>query len=153
MRAAALLVLLAMVAACGVRPTVVIDGLAAPSGKAAGTVLFLVSDGAVVPVVRGVEPAGQPGQPPGPPGDPFVLLAAGPTADERALGLTSEVPAEAVPTDVRFEGEDGVIVWLPLDVTALSTLAAEQLACTTTPGRSVTLVGGGTSRAPVSCGV
>jgi hypothetical protein len=157
MRAALLGFLLLLVAGCGVRPSVVIDGAQAPQGKALGTMLFLVQDGAVVPVVRPFDPPGPPRRPdqPGQPGDepdPFVLLAGGPTADERALGMTSEVPAEAVPTDVRFE-DGGVVVSLPVDVTALSALAAEQLACTTTPARPVTLVGDGTSRAPVTCGV
>ena len=157
MRAALLAFLLLLVAGCGVRPSAVIDGAQAPYGRAHGTMLFLVQDGVVVPVVRPFDPPGPPRQlgEPGPPGaepDPFVLLAAGPTVDERAVGLTSEVPAAAVPTDVRFE-DGGVVVSLPVDVTALSALAAEQLACTTTPARPVTLVGDGTSRAPVTCGV
>jgi len=133
---------------CGVRPSGVIGGTEAPHGDAGGTLLFLVSDGAVVPVVR---PAGRPGGLPRDPADPFALLAAGPTADERARGLTSEVPAQAVPTDITPDGEDGVTLRLPVDVSELSALAAEQLACTAAPGRPVTLVGGGTSRAPVSC--
>lgn len=157
----ALLVLLLVVAGCGVRPSGVIGGVEAPSGDVKGTLLFLVYGGAVVPVVRPFEPLGRPGQPdgqgqPGQPDDPpnpFAMLAAGPTAEERELGLTSEVPAAAVPTDVSPDGQDGMIVRLPVAVTALSPLAAEQLACTTTPGRPVTLVGEGTSRAPVTCGV
>jgi hypothetical protein len=153
---AALLVLLLVVAGCGVRPSAVIEGVEAPSGDPDGTLLFLVSDGAVVPVVRPfriTRPPGEgiPGEIPLEPPDPFALLAAGPTADERALGLTSEVPAEAVPTEITPSGDGGVMVRLPIDVTALSPLAAEQLACTTAPGRPVTLVGDGTSRASVTC--
>lgn len=127
---AALLVLLLVVAGCGVRPTAVIGGAQAPSGDPDGALLFLVSDGTVVPVVRPTRPSRPPGEgiPGGEPADPFALLAAGPTADERALGLTSEVPAEAVPTDVTPADNDGVTVRLPIDVTALSALAAEQLA-------------------------
>jgi hypothetical protein len=153
---AALLVLLLVVAGCGVRPSAVIEGVEAPSGDPDGALLFLVSDGAVVPVVRPFRITrppgeGEPGEIPREPPDPFALLAAGPTPDERALGLTSEVPAEAVPTDITPSANDGVTVRLPIDVTALSALAAEQLACTTAPGRPVTLVGDGTSRAPVTC--
>jgi hypothetical protein len=124
-----LLALLVFLTGCGVQPSGVITG--APT---TGVVLYFVRSGALTPVLR---PTGHQVFPSG----TLTLLAQGPTFAERADGYQSEVPN--VPITLT-----GTTVTLP-DVTGLSTVAVEQIACTV-PG-PVTLVVGGQSQGPVTC--
>lgn len=110
-------------AACGIRPTDVIVGLPAPNGPVenASPSLYFVSSGQVVAVSR---PQGSLS------GTDFIArLAQGPTEAERARGLTTEVPFDAVPATVdRVAG--GLEVTLSTDVSLLSGAAVRQIVCT-----------------------
>jgi len=131
------------VAGCGVRPSGVIPGVPAPVGAVTGTVLYLVRDGHPVLTLRqstvDQSPIGA-----------LTLLAAGPTPDERSRGLTSEVPADALPLAVA-DSASGVTVTFSSDVSVLSTVAIEQIACTVVSGTPVTVAGGNERRDPVTC--
>ena len=139
--AAGLLSLVA-VAGCGVRPSGVITGDPPPSGAVVRTTtitVYLVRDGRLRPVTR-------PGGPPLSPADTLALLAAGPTAEEQAQGLTTDVPAGTGPFSVTAEPEGHLVVTSSTPVGGLSALAIDQLACTaaaTAPDRrvQVTVVG------------
>ncbi len=126
-----------VLAGCGVRPSGVISGVEAPDGptRAAVPVLHFVAAGAVVAVGR---PGGT---------DVVAALAAGPTPEESANGLTTEVPASAAPAESRWTA-DGIEVDLSDDLTRLSPLAVSQIVCTVLAGEdsstaTVTLRGGG----------
>ncbi|MGW4487738.1 hypothetical protein ACWEOE_28300 [Amycolatopsis sp. NPDC004368] len=154
-RVVAGLALVALAAtACGVQPSGAISGDAAPSGPAstpAGaqptTSIYLVADGAVVQVSRsGLNQ-----------GDNTLIdaLAQGPTAAERASGLTTEVPQDAVPATVAVTPAE-VTVRLSADVKSLSDLAVDQIVCTlrlrdAAPGARFTIVGGGNVRSGDTC--
>ncbi|WP_274910738.1 hypothetical protein [Streptomyces sp. WZ-12] len=90
-RTALLCCALALLAAgCGIRPTGVTDGGAAPSGVPQGMRIYFASDDGPRAVSRpGITLTGL--------NDAFKLLAVGPTAQERAGGL-----ANLVPTGTRF---------------------------------------------------
>lgn len=166
---AGVLVSLAALAGCGVRPTGVIIGGDPPRGAAAeqgtrpsgplGTPLLPPPTGArpgdgtaatiTLYLVRGGLPS--PVTRPGgglSPEDTLALLAAGPNGSERAQGLTSAVPRGAAPVSVSAD-PGGVTVTLPTPVGELSALAVRQIVCTaaaatTPPDRvRVTLVGAG----------
>jgi hypothetical protein len=132
---ALLLVVALLAAGCGVRPSDVVLGGRAPTVALAITV-FLVSDGQVIRVLRP-----NPTSP-----DPLAVLAAGPTAIEREQGYGSEVPAGVV-----LEAA-GASVRVSVDVTTLSEVAVDQIVCTAAQ-ETVTLVGGGTGRGPLTCPV
>jgi hypothetical protein len=132
-----LLVIVLLVAGCGVRPSSVVEGGPAPT-VAAGATLFLVSGGHVTPVLRPKPDSS----------DLLALLAAGPTAVERDQGYTSEVPAGVALSAAASE------VSVSVDVRSLSALAVDQIVCTAAPDSTpVTLVGGGASRGPQVCPV
>ncbi|HEX6353101.1 hypothetical protein [Actinophytocola sp.] len=146
-------VLVVLVAGCGVRPSGVITGIPAPSGPAEGAELYLLSAGDVTPVLR---PTGQQLSPV----ETLTLLAAGPTPEERLEGLGSDVPANMGALAVT-SSETEILVTLGGDVSGLSAAALEQITCTTVvavfpdhspPGQvSVTVTGGGQSREPQAC--
>ncbi|MFG1945778.1 GerMN domain-containing protein [Nonomuraea sp. NPDC048826] len=152
---AAILVALAAVAGCGVRPSGVIPAGSPPSGAVApavGSVLYLVKDGRVGMVRR--TGSGRPLFE----ADLLALLAAGPTQRERARGFTTEVPAEAVPFSLTTEPEGRLVVALSAPVDELSALAVDQIVCTAAamaPGGEVqvAVVGGGQQIGPRSCPV
>ncbi|MDG4823199.1 hypothetical protein O7635_15185 [Asanoa sp. WMMD1127] len=134
-----------LLAACGVRPTVVINGGPAPAGTVAGLRLYLVADGETAVVTRVAKPADATSA--------LRLLAAGPTPEEAAAGLTTEVPAGLGPAKVGYQG-DSTIVTVATDVRALSVLAVMQIVCTvqaTTAYAPVTLVNGEQRRGPLTC--
>ncbi|WP_434451368.1 GerMN domain-containing protein [Lentzea sp. E54] len=132
---------LAVLAACGVRPTDPIPGLEAPSGPVenAAPSVYWVSEGRVVPVGR-------------PQGsltgfDVIALLAQGPTNAEQSRGLTTEVPFDAVPATVDRVA-NGLDVTLSTDVSQLSGAAVQQIVCTllgVEAAGTVNLRGGGHS--------
>jgi hypothetical protein len=142
-----------VLAGCGVRPSGVISGVPAPSGP----VVPEASNSTKLYFLMGSQPtASQRQRTRTEPADVLALLAAGPDDDERAAGLTTQVPANAAPVSV--EGApSGVTVTLGTDVSALSTVATEQIACTLRHQDSaasvppITLIGGGHSRGPLAC--
>ncbi|WP_328608420.1 hypothetical protein OG943_04670 [Amycolatopsis sp. NBC_00345] len=151
--AVTVVVLAVVLAGCGVRPSGVIPGVPAPSGP----VVPQASNSTVLYFLMGSQPTAS--QREGirtEPADVLTLLAAGPDDAERAAGLTTEVPATAVPVSVAVE-PSGVTVALGIDVSALSTKATQQIACTVRHLDSVaalppvTLTGGGHSQGPLSC--
>ncbi|RKT55244.1 hypothetical protein [Saccharothrix australiensis] len=123
-----------LLAGCGVQPSAPI-----PGSLATGALLYLVRDGAVLPVLR-------PTRHQTPPAEALALLVAGPSGVEQVQGFTSEVPPSAAPITL-----DGSTVTLAVDVTALSDLAVTQVACTAATPDPVTLVGGDRRRGPVTC--
>ncbi len=120
-----LLVLVTLLAAgCGVQPSGVIWGGPAVRGPAEGVSLYLVRNGTLALVIRPVAPDL-------PPTEVLRLLAAGPTVHERREGFTSEVPADAVPTEVAPSADGAhLVVTLSSPVTTLSVHAVRQILCT-----------------------
>lgn len=127
-----------LVVSCGVRPSGVIRGALAPTGTVAGAQIYLVRDARLTPVTRlGSLPA-----------EGLALLAAGPTRDEEANGITTELPPGLTLTAL-----DGTVT-VSADVSQLSTLAVEQIVCTATVTGGftpVTVAGGGRTRDPAKC--
>ncbi|MEU9888738.1 hypothetical protein [Sphaerisporangium sp. NPDC051011] len=149
---AAGLVSLVAVAGCGVRPSDAIRAGDPPSGAVAPTMtitLYLVKNGRLSAVTR---PGGRPLFP----ADRLALLAAGPTPEEQAHGLTTDVPPEAGPFSVTAEAAGRLVVTLSTPAGDLSTLAVEQIVCTaaaTVPESlaQITVVGAGQSVSPRNC--
>lgn len=144
-----------LVAGCGVRPSGVITGNPAPSGPAEGAELYLLAAGELTPVLR---PTGQVPSPTA----ALTLLAAGPSPEERAQGLSSEVPSAAAAVAVTSGiPATEITVTLDFDASALSGTAIEQITCTaevavfpdySPPGQvSVTITGRGHTREPRTC--
>jgi hypothetical protein len=136
----------ALVAAgCGVRPSGVITGVEAPSGRTEGEVLpgspglspalYFVSGDRLVAVARHLLDE-----------DLVGMLADGPDPDERARGLSTQVPKAAAPATVAGDEPD-LEVGLATDVAELSPFAVDQIVCTLlahrTTASTVTLHGGG----------
>lgn len=114
-----LLLLLLALTACGVRPSVPIEGDPAPTEAFADeTVLYLIEGTTLTRVVR---PSGT--------ASPLDLLAAGPTSEELAVGLTTQVPPYAAPI-TRSPALDGITVRISSALRYLSPLAQSQLVCT-----------------------
>ncbi|WP_258947087.1 GerMN domain-containing protein [Lentzea californiensis] len=133
---------LAVLTACGIRPTDPIPGLEAPSGAVENTspsLFWVSSDGGVVPVGR---PEGSLSG-----FDVVALLAQGPTNAEQARSLSTEVPFDAAPATVDRVA-NGLDVNLSSDVSQLSGAAVQQIVCTllaVQPVGTVNLRGGGRS--------
>jgi Sporulation and spore germination len=142
-------VLLAVLAAgCGVRPSGVIRGGPAPTGQARGVALYFLADSSLTLVLR---PARQPLWAT----QILELLEQGPTRDERAANLTSEVPTGLGPVDVTTDPSGNVDVVVTADVTTLSAAAVDQIVCTVRDALSttapVTLTSGAATRGPQIC--
>lgn len=118
------LVSLAALTGCGVQPSGVITGAAPPSGPAepATTILYLVSNDRLSPVLR---PGPQLSQ-----ADTLALLAASPTDEERAHGLTTAVPPEVAPFSVAATPSGRIVVTLSTPASGLSAVAIAQIVCT-----------------------
>jgi hypothetical protein len=115
---------LVALAGCGVQPSRVITGAAPPSGpvEPATTILYLVSNDRLSPVER-------PGGPLSPAGT-LALLAASPTDEERAYGLTTAVPPAAAPFSVAADPSGRIAVTPSAPASELSTVAVGQIVCT-----------------------
>ncbi|EME60754.1 hypothetical protein [Amycolatopsis decaplanina] len=135
----------ALMAACGVQPTGVVEAGPGPSIRATtgpnvlgGLTLYFVSDGRVIPVTRPSEgfisPEGA-----------ITLLLKGPTEREAAQGLTTFVPPEVGRVEV-YSGDPSSIV-LPFSLRKLSDQAINQLICTAIAASTAT------GRTPRSQGV
>ncbi|MFD5829197.1 hypothetical protein [Lentzea sp. NPDC060358] len=132
---------LAVLTGCGIRPTDPIPGLVAPTGPVENTApsLFWAAGGVVVPSNR--PQASLSGY------DVVELLALGPTPDEQARGLGTEVPFDAAPATIDRVA-NGLDVHLSTDVSQLSGVAVQQIVCTllgVQPVGTVNLRGGGHS--------
>jgi len=148
MRKSIVLLLLAMaVSACGVRPSVVIQGGPAPSAPDVlnADTLFLVNDGKLAMVQRSAT---------GLSGEVQALrqLTEGPTRLEREQGLTTELPSEVGPIELN-PGQGTMRISLDVDVNTLSEMAVDQVVCTAGLVKeiTVTLAGGGHSRLAEPC--
>lgn len=144
---------------CGVRASGVITGGAAPTGPAEGVSLYLVSSKRLTPVLRATRAKRAPIE-------TLALLAAGPDADERAQGFTTDIPPDMRVLNVVSDAS-GVVVMVSADVATLSATAVDQIVCTVSetptsdmraPGSgpfTVTVVGGeaGHVRGPHTCAV
>lgn len=121
-----LLILLSLLTltACGVRPSVPIEGGPAPTEQVMeGTVLYFLAGATLTRVVR---PPVQ--------GNPLELLAKGPTPEELAMGLTTEIPPYASPITASV-GEHAIKVRISSLLKDLSPRAQSQLVCTVIPPR------------------
>ncbi|MGC5016807.1 hypothetical protein ACLQ2R_39085 [Streptosporangium sp. DT93] len=142
----AALVSLVVVAGCGVRPSDAIDAGEPPSGGVAPATtitVHLVRNGRLHAVTR-PWPGGRPRFS----ADTLALLLAGPTARERARGITTDIPAGAGPFSVATRSPGHLVVALSVPAGELSALAVEQIVCTaaaTTPESParVTVAGAG----------
>lgn len=124
-----LLVLLVLtLTACGVRPSVPIEGGPAPTEEVTeSTVLYFLEGATLTRVLR--PPVQE---------NPLELLAKGPTPEELAEGLTTEIPPYASPITVAM-GENAITVRISSLLKYLSPLARSQLICTAIPpGRLTT---------------
>ncbi|MEV5540994.1 hypothetical protein AB0L13_29495 [Saccharopolyspora shandongensis] len=84
--------------------------------------------------------------------DTLALLATGPTKEERARGLTSDVPNGAAPFSVTTEPPDRKVVTVSVSVDELSDTAIDQIVCTAAePGERVTVLGVGQAHGPRDC--
>ncbi|MFI9597748.1 hypothetical protein [Nonomuraea sp. NPDC052265] len=148
---AAGLVAVVAVTGCGVRPSEVISVGEPPRGSVAVTTtitLYLVKDGRLSAVTR---PSARPMFRT----ERLALLAAGPTAEERARGLTTEVPPDAGPFSVTVKVRGRVALNPSVPGGDLSPLAVRQMVCTAaalpdSPAR-ITVVGARTSVDPRDC--
>lgn len=145
------LVSLVALTGCGVQPSGVITGAAPPSGRAepATTILYLVSNDRLSPVRRPGGPLSQ--------ADTLALLAAGPTDEERANGLTTAVPPEVAPFSVAASPSGRIVVTLSTPANGLSRVAVAQIVCTAAAAAlasptQVTVLGAGQEgHGPQSC--
>lgn len=148
---AGLVLSLVALTGCGVQPSGVITGAAPPSGRAepATTILYLVSDDRLSPVRRPGGPLSQAAT--------LALLAASPTDEERAQGLTTAVPPEAAPFSVSARTSGRIVVTLSTPASELSTVAVAQIVCTAaaaapaSPTRVTVLGAGQETHDPRSC--
>lgn len=119
-----LVLLLLVLTACGVRPTDTIRGGPAPTEEVTDEVVVYLLTGTTL--TRVVRPPVQP------PTTPMDLLAQGPTTEELAEGLTTEIPPYAAPITV-VRSPDGVTVRISSTLKYLSPVAQAQLVCTASP--------------------
>lgn len=142
-------VLLLLTGGCGVQPSGVITGAAPPSGPArpgTSVTLYLVWDGELIPVQRHLRPRSRE--------DALALLANGPTEEEQARGLASEVPRSAAPFSVASKPSEQPLVIVSGSVEELSDTAIDQIVCTAAePGEYLTVRVDGRSHGPLACPV
>ncbi|MEV5543598.1 hypothetical protein AB0L13_42935 [Saccharopolyspora shandongensis] len=142
-------ILMLLTAACGVQPSGVIRGASPPSGPVEpgdSVTLYLVANGQLSTVQRPSRSLSR--------ADTLALLATGPTGEERARGLTSDVPNGAAPFSVTIEPPDRKVVTVSVSVDELSDTAIDQIVCTAAePGERVTVLGVGQARGPRDCPV
>ncbi|GAB3563207.1 hypothetical protein GCM10027445_05230 [Amycolatopsis endophytica] len=117
------LLVVLVVAGCGVRPTDPVAAGNPPLGAAAGPILFFVRDGKLEPVMR---ESGRLGTVSG----AVVDLLSGPTQAEIAAGYTTELLNAAVSTSVSALREGFVTVSLSPAPVYLSETAVDQIVCT-----------------------
>jgi hypothetical protein len=136
---------LVLLASCGVRPSGVIAGDEAPQGDITLPIVFFVSNEQLAPATRNVKAV-----------DALLdRLAAGPTAQERREGLTTELPAGIT---MRAEMDStGPVIVTSVDPQSLSSTALDQIVCTVAfagggAGGGITVTGQGITLQPRQCG-
>lgn len=138
----------ALGAGCGVRPSGVITGGPAPTAQAEGATLYLLDDSSLRIVRRATRQHLSPTQ-------TLALLQGGPDHEELAANLTSDVPAGLDPVSVTTDASGDVHVLVSADVTTLSTAAVDQIVCTVRDALSttapVTVTSGAATRGPQLC--
>jgi hypothetical protein len=123
----------AIVAGCGIRPSSVIHGQEAPKGMVASLTIYLIDHNALRPVSRPLPPVDSTSAKLG-----FYIstqqqalnaLLDGPTATDAAGGLTSDIPAKTAASIPPFDG-----ITFPVFVKSpegpLTQHAVDQIACT-----------------------
>ncbi|MFF0579428.1 hypothetical protein [Streptosporangium saharense] len=149
---AASLVSLVAVAGCGVQPSDAIPAGEPPSGAVGPgwkITLYLVKNGRLSTVTRlSDRPLFR--------ADTLALLTAGPSVMEQADGFTTDVPPKAAPFSVTTKPDGRLVVTLSTRADELSSLALEQIACTTAatkqePPTQITITGTGKSIDPRNC--
>jgi hypothetical protein len=137
-----------LTAGCGVRPSGVITGGPAPTEQVRGIRLYFLANSSLTPVIR---PMRQPLWPT----QILALLQQGPSGDERAANVTSEVPLGLDPVAVTTDASGNVDVVVSADVTTLSSTAVDQIVCTVRDALSttapITLTSGAATRGPQTC--
>ncbi|MFB9902989.1 hypothetical protein [Allokutzneria oryzae] len=120
MRRAAVLLLLALLAGCGVRPTDIVRAGPAPilPANGEGAVLYFLSGEQLQPASRAT------GQPLGP-AQAVELLLGGPTEAERSAGLVTKLPFTSGKATL-----NGTTLTVPIPVVGLPEEAVQQLVCT-----------------------
>ncbi|MFD9700538.1 hypothetical protein [Lentzea sp. NPDC059081] len=117
---------LVMLAGCGIRPTPILTGGAAPTISSHELTVYLVSADGTDLVRRTRTYSGEVDT-----ATAINLLVAGPTDEEKKLGLVTEVPASSS----RVYAISNVIV-LPEDMLKLSKMGQFQLYCTAVANRA-----------------
>jgi hypothetical protein len=111
-------------------------------------VLYFLTNSSLTPVLRPTRQHLSPTQ-------TLALLQDGPTGDERAANLTSEVPTGLDPVTVTTDASGNVDVVVSADVTTLSTTAVDQIVCTVRDALSttapITLTHDAATRGPRTC--
>ena len=120
MKLLVLTVLVMLVTSCGVRPTGAIMGGPAPTEELDGAVLYLVNDNVLTRVVRPKSDQMQ---------NNLQLLAEGPTPEESATGLTTDLPPNMAPIETSGT-PDSLTVKISAPVATLTEMAMNQLTCT-----------------------
>ena len=110
-------------AGCGVRPSGVILGDAAPTGPVNGVTLFFVRNNQLVPSLRATDTALTPAE------TVSLLVTDGVNAQEGALGLRTDIPPGLAPVDITTNAIGTTLV-IATDPHQLSTMAVNQLLCT-----------------------
>jgi hypothetical protein len=135
-----LVVLATLATACGVRPSVVIEGGPAPTvDERVVDTLYFVNEGKLTLVERPTVGSTS----------ALVQLTGGPTEVEKAAGLTTELPP-AISVAVTMDLQ-GILLTLNTGVSGLSQMAVDQLTCTAAKVKEVTLTGAGETRGPEIC--
>ena len=116
-----------MLAGCGVRPTPVLSGAAAPTVSSHELTIYLLTESRNELVRRTRTYTGNVDT-----ATAINLLVRGPDEEERKLGLTTEVPAT---TSAVYSPVSNLIV-LPDDMGPLSKMAQFQLYCTAVASRA-----------------
>ncbi|GHF28197.1 hypothetical protein GCM10017786_72850 [Amycolatopsis deserti] len=117
------LLLVLVLAGCGVRPTDPVSAGEPPVGAAPGPILVFLQAGKLQPVVRETGRLGTPAE-------AVALLLAGPTPQEDAAGLSSGLPPGAVGASVGALDQGIVTVNLTAPLGFLPELAKDQIVCT-----------------------
>jgi hypothetical protein len=135
-------------AGCGVRPSGVITGGPAPTGQAEGAILYFLANSSLIRMRRETPQHL-------PPTQILTMLQAGPSSDELAANLRSEVPTGLGPLTVTTDAAGNVDVAVTTDVRTLSTPAVDQIVCTVRDALStnapITLTSNAATRGPRTC--
>ncbi|WP_116101116.1 hypothetical protein [Amycolatopsis thermalba] len=117
------LLLVLVLAGCGVRPTNPVSAGDPPVGAAPGPILYFLQAGELQPVVRATGHLGTVA-------DAVALPPSGPTPDEYAVNYASMLPPGAVGASVGTLDQGVVTVHLTVPLDVLPETAKDQIVCT-----------------------